>query len=286
MNIKAALKPGEVYIPLAQPVEDAFQIPLFREEAAMEVKDTAEYTTPPGMTDDEVMARKDWGFTFSGKAVLLASPDYRMVSLVDIAAHLSQTNRYNGSTKRNWNIAVHSVLAAMLYVHDCAKREEPADALTTLLILMHDAHEAYTSDITNPLQGAFERLVPGFKAALKKLQRDWDVEIAKKVDLPTADADQAKIVRYYDVMALYVERAMFCTTSPLPWHGEDEFGPRVAAYGEKFADIRQMAGLDRFASAEEWLCFVHGVAKEAGYAVLADLSLEALSDIYTVRARP
>lgn len=65
------------------------------------------------------------------------------VSWTDIGHALSQINRWSGHTSHPWSVAQHSVVVAALV--------EPQD---TLWALLHDAPEAYLTDLPRPLKRA------------------------------------------------------------------------------------------------------------------------------------
>lgn len=60
------------------------------------------------------------------------------ISIVDVAHHLSQINRFTGATRRTYSVAEHSVYVSYL----CT--EAPFAGL------MHDATEAYVNDMSKP----------------------------------------------------------------------------------------------------------------------------------------
>lgn len=82
--------------------------------------------------------------TRSGRCVSLASPDPETIDIRDIACSLSRLNRFSGATLLPVNVADHSLNVVKLL----AQRKAPDEIL--MLGLLHDAHEAYLGDITNP----------------------------------------------------------------------------------------------------------------------------------------
>ena len=79
--------------------------------------------------------------TYSGKVIEPLNPDPDQIKITDIAHHLSNQCRFTGATKEFYSVAQHSVLVS----HVC----DPKDALWGLL---HDASEAYLSDICRPVK--------------------------------------------------------------------------------------------------------------------------------------
>jgi hypothetical protein len=111
-------------------------------------------------------ARKgDWMQTFTGRAFWPLDPRADEIAIEDIAHGLSMQCRYGGHCQRFYSVAEHSVLMA---------RAAPAGLeLTTL---MHDASEAYLSDVIRPLK----RHLANFKTIESELER----VIAQRFDLP------------------------------------------------------------------------------------------------------
>lgn len=83
--------------------------------------------------------------TFSGDRFSLDNPNF---SIVDIAHALSMNCRFNGHLKSFYSVAQHSCIAC-----EVARKEDELKAL------LHDAHEAYTTDMPWP----FKDKAPGIK---------------------------------------------------------------------------------------------------------------------------
>lgn len=94
-------------------------------------------------------ARSTWVTTYSGSRVFPGNPDLDSIKIEDIAHSLSLLCRYNGHVQRFYSVAEHCVL-----LHDIAPPEMQGWAL------MHDASEAYLSDIPAPLKG----MIRGYRA--------------------------------------------------------------------------------------------------------------------------
>lgn len=95
------------------------------------------------MIASDLTLRSDWIATYTGGVFFPLAPRVEDVRISDIAHALSQLCRFAGHTKAFYSVAQHSVLVS----HMCS----PADALWGLL---HDASEAYLSDIVSPLKRA------------------------------------------------------------------------------------------------------------------------------------
>lgn len=90
--------------------------------------------------------------THSGKHLDLANPKADQISILDIAHALSQICRFAGNTQGFYSVAQH-----------CCYVSEFVESKYKFSALLHDAAEAYISDIPTP----FKKLVPGIAAAEK-----------------------------------------------------------------------------------------------------------------------
>lgn len=113
--------------------------------------------------------------TQSGVLVSLAQPDPSSIDIRDIACHLSRINRFLGATMFPISVAQHSVNVA----HLLAIRG--ADAMTQLIGLLHDAHEAYMGDVPTPVGEALEQIA-GIDA-VSILKHRIDAAIARRFHL-------------------------------------------------------------------------------------------------------
>lgn len=94
--------------------------------------------------------------TYTGKHFdLFDESDTDSISIVDIAHALSMNCRYNGHTKKFYSVAEHSYLCSYL-----VPEEHAFDAL------MHDASEAYLSDIPRP----FKAYIGNYKEIENRVQ--------------------------------------------------------------------------------------------------------------------
>ena len=85
-----------------------------------------------------------WMLTATGAQLDLRFLRDDAISLLDIAHHLSQINRFTGACSRPYSVAEHSMLVERI---GAARGASPG---LRLALLMHDAHEAYTSDLASP----------------------------------------------------------------------------------------------------------------------------------------
>ena len=81
--------------------------------------------------------------TYTGKEFNISSPSPRMINIADIAQSLSNMCRFNGHIKEFYSVAEHCFHASYLVPDEIA-----------LEALLHDAAEAYISDVTEPVKNA------------------------------------------------------------------------------------------------------------------------------------
>lgn len=110
--------------------------------------------------------------TFSG---LMVNPLDPAVALADIAHALAGAIRFGGHSPRRYTVAQHSVTVSR-EAEAKARRRGPAlrddeYARVALYGLLHDAHEAYFTDIPSPLKGRLRELYPDFDNIEDDVQR-------------------------------------------------------------------------------------------------------------------
>jgi hypothetical protein len=123
-----------------------------------------------------------------------------MVSLHDVAYALSNSTRFTGHMKRGDNgfpfsVAQHSCNVARLVLRKVGEGATWDDAMYGLL---HDATEAYLSDMARPLKHYNE-----FGDAYRAIEDGLMVAIAQHFDLPPGP--MPKVVKWADDLALRVE---------------------------------------------------------------------------------
>ena len=117
--------------------------------------------------------------TYTGRAFYPYDPRPEEIDINDIAHALSLICRFNGHCSEFYSVAEHSVRGAW-YMRDRYARhnmEMPNTDLCSIYMLMHDAPEAYLTDIPRPIK----KDLPQFK----ELEASIYIEILKKFKLPT-----------------------------------------------------------------------------------------------------
>ena len=131
------------------------------------------------------------------------------ISLIDIAHHLAQVNRYTGACSRPMSVAEHS-LFVLAIVEDVLPAAGPA---VLLAALMHDAHEAYTTDLSAPMK---QVIGEAWRAQENRIQR----AVLKRFGLVEASAGAAKLIHWADMTALVTERQHLLPHTGPAWDAE------------------------------------------------------------------
>ena len=88
------------------------------------------------------MNRKgDWIITYTGKKFYALDPQPEDIDIKDIAHALSMTCRFGGHSSRFYSVCEHSILVESL----CSQKNK-------LAALLHDASEAYITDVPSPIK--------------------------------------------------------------------------------------------------------------------------------------
>ena len=95
-----------------------------------------------------------WIQTYTGREFHPLSPRADDVCLEDIAHALSMLCRFSGHTREFYSVAQHSVLVARAVIRRsfCCKEHVGFRHRAAGLALLHDAHEAYFTDVASPLK--------------------------------------------------------------------------------------------------------------------------------------
>lgn len=111
-----------------------------------------------------------WIETFSGKQISYVEPDVNQICIEDISHALAHICRFNGHSVRMYSVAEHCCLMA-----DYAASTGKYHSYEVIEVLMHDAAEAYITDIPRPLK----LLLPDFKLIEERLE----IKIAKRFNM-------------------------------------------------------------------------------------------------------
>ena len=129
--------------------------------------------------------------TFTGKHFDPTAPDMEKVDIRDIAHALSLTCRGNGHVKTFFSVGQHCINCALE-----AQARGHSDRII-LACLIHDASEAYMSDVPRP----FKRTLTEYMAAEDRL---LDMIYSKFLGSPLSE-EEAKLVKKIDNDLLYYD---------------------------------------------------------------------------------
>lgn len=122
--------------------------------------------------------------TFTGRVIDPTDPDPRKINIRDIAHALSNQCRFTGHVREFYSVAQHSVLCANFVLNDLDGGKKLA-----LTALLHDASEAYLSDIARPVKHS-----EGLYEAYATIESTLQGAISKKYKVPFPFPDTIKKV--------------------------------------------------------------------------------------------
>jgi uncharacterized protein len=137
----------------------------------------------------------DWMQTYTGRAFWPLDPRPDEIDIMDIAHGLGMACRYGGHTIRFYSVAEH-----------CVHIANAAPDHLKLPALLHDASEAYLSDVIRPIK----RHLAGYKAIEVELERC----IAERFALPWPMPPEVKRL---DEAIIADEKAQVMNPEPMPF---------------------------------------------------------------------
>jgi hypothetical protein len=175
------------------------------------------------------MKMNTWIQTYTGKAFDLLAPMPHMVCVEDIAHHLALINRFTGATAEPYSVAQHSVL--------CSYIVPPELALTALL---HDASEAYVTDVSRPLKEAMRTLVAGKPTTYDMIADGVERAVGLRFGVDLVNLDP--VVKAADMTMLATERVHLHHSAPKSWDVNVEpavfAAPDIAPWSWRYAEGR------------------------------------------------
>lgn len=139
----------------------------------------------------------DWMQTYTGRPFYPLDPRPEDIYIEDIAHALGMSCRYGGHVDRFYSVAEHCVLMSQVV--------SPKAALCALL---HDAAEAYLSDVVRPIKKQLPDYVTVENRLLNVIFERFGVDPVWPVEVVNADS-----------RILHDERAALLKPSPQPWAG-------------------------------------------------------------------
>jgi hypothetical protein len=139
----------------------------------------------------------NWIQTYTGVQFFPLDPRIEEIVIEDIAHALSMTCRFGGHCLEFYSVAEHCCL-----MHDKASDE---NKLSTLL---HDASEAYITDVPRPIKPSLTNY--------KEIEANLSNKIFEKYNLDIVMPDEVKTL---DVAILFAEAEQNMSPSPVEWEG-------------------------------------------------------------------
>lgn len=147
----------------------------------------------------------------SGRYFDLEHPEQTPPDVHDIAFALARINRFTGA--RAYTVAEHSLhVSSLLWSSYQAAGQDPYRG--ALLGLLHDAHEAYTGDISRPVQRA---LPVQAMIAIQALRNRVQDEIWNVLRIPPPRPHEWEKIHKADNQALEMERRHFWPDDSADW---------------------------------------------------------------------
>jgi uncharacterized protein len=163
-------------------------------EQIKNLEGAALYKRELGNANRGTYAKGTYMCTYTGKEFYPLDPNIEAINITDIGHALSNCCRFTGHVKQFYSVAQHSVIVSQL----C----NPENALCGLL---HDASEAYLSDIARPVK--YTEAMEGYR----QIEHGLEQAICSKFNLPFP---MPKDVKAADDMALMAEAFVLFTPTP------------------------------------------------------------------------
>lgn len=136
--------------------------------------------------------------TYTGKHFNPVEPDVEKIDIRDIAHALSMTCRGNGHVKTYFSVGQHCINCA----REAEERGYPASVI--LACLLHDAGEAYMSDVPRPLKPFMPQYVEAEERLLQTIYRKYLGETLKREEEKMVKEIDDDLL-YYDMKELFGE---------------------------------------------------------------------------------
>ena len=198
-----------------------------------------------------------WIQTLTGHPFPILSATSADIRFPEIAEALSKICRFNGHCRGFYSVAQHSVLVADIVQADTGATPYTDDGREMLLYaLLHDAHEAYISDIITPVKQAL-----GMDRAITEATDRLDAAIFAAAGLPVEMPGHVKrAVKNADLTALMTEKRDLLTDAPACSFKRPPFKRVISAQSWVTANDRFMA---KFRQLTQWPANGDGIGRGA-----------------------
>lgn len=176
-----------------------------------------------------------WIMTQSGRMFFFEKPDPRSIVIEDIAHALSQICRFTGHTCCHYSVAEHSLRVSWL-------AEKKYGRQFALEGLLHDAAEAYVSDLNGPLK----RLVGD---GYKKWEGIAEAAVANKFGFPASKTPEIKDC---DGVVYLTEKRDLFPPYNLPFTSYPDKYPLPDLIVPMSSELAQLLFLHRFQEIASW----------------------------------
>ncbi len=122
-----------------------------------------------------------WIETYTGKKFYFLNPNPDDIDIIDIAHSLAMQCRFTGHIESFMSVAEHSVAVSAI-----------VDKPNQLAGLLHDASEAYLSDIASPIKQHFPQYYEMEDKVMQAIADKFGFEYPLNEDVKDADATQLK----------------------------------------------------------------------------------------------
>lgn len=147
--------------------------------------------------------RKDAIWTYTGRIIRPLDPNPDDICIDDIAHSLANQCRFTGHTRKFYSVAQHSFLVA-----DCLEERGHPDLM--MQGLLHDASEAYLSDLARPIKRSPTVMAFYDEAEIRLMDAVWE---AFGIDIP--DWSEDKVREADDALLRAEARDLMPDTFPL-----------------------------------------------------------------------
>lgn len=144
-----------------------------------------------------------WIQTYTGQQFYPLDPKLDTIKIMDICHGLSMMNRFNGHTVFPYSVGQHSLLMSNILMY-----YGRSDDMIQKAALLHDASEAYISDLTRPVKNR----IPGYREIEARLQK----AIYDKYEVSLTPEDEDFLTRADNTM-LVLERDQILNTPTIAW---------------------------------------------------------------------
>ena len=169
-----------------------------------------------------------WIETYTGKHFYFLDPKEDDIDIRDIAHALAFTCRYTGHSNRFYSVAEHSVLVSYL-------------ANDPLAALLHDASEAYITDIASPIKQHLGGYAEMEDRIMEKIARKFGFSYPLDPDIKDCDATQLKTEAKHLLRSKGATWAHLYPTKRLHGIGPNCWTPQIAEqrFLERFDEVRK-----------------------------------------------